>query len=256
MIEQRSYLDDPALKAAFLMEITKHEEADALAKGTYGKMNGSFKGCAIGCSLHSLNILQGKKGAARHAHTDQHARYEAELGLPTWLAYLEDHIFESLSDEESRTWPREFTEAIPVGVVIPDRLLAKILHWSLVADTYGVRYATDNEDVRAWIDAVAVFIDADSQGNATADQREAAAWDAWDAWDAWAARAAWAAWAARAARDAWAAWAARAARATWAARAARDEASPETAAKTALFSTALARYVIEELRALAAPVAA
>ena len=83
-----TYLNDQQLKADFLAEIGKHEKADQFVKGTYGKMNGQFRGCAIGCSLHSLNVLQQK---ADTFETDNHTRYEAELGLPTWLAYLEDN---------------------------------------------------------------------------------------------------------------------------------------------------------------------
>jgi hypothetical protein len=76
VITQQTYLGDPQLKAAFLAEITKHEDQDALIKGTYGQMNGHFTGCAIGCSLHSLNVLQGKVGKASTEHTGNHARYE------------------------------------------------------------------------------------------------------------------------------------------------------------------------------------
>ena len=48
-----SYHGDANLKASFLREIAAHEEADQFLKGTYGEMNGHFRGCAIGCSLHS-----------------------------------------------------------------------------------------------------------------------------------------------------------------------------------------------------------
>ena len=246
----QTYLNSPELKTAFLAEITKHEDADALVKGTYGQMNGMFKGCAIGCSLHSLNVLQGKTGAAVAELTDRHDRYEAELGWPLWLAYLEDNIFESLPDELATTWPRRLAEAIPVGAVVDDVVLAKILRWVLADETYGVRYATDNEKIRGYIDGVIAGFDAEiaTGGQATAEQREAAARAAWDAWAAGAARAAWAArdaWAARAARDAWAA---RAARDAWAAGAALD-AGAAGAAWDAFFP-ALSLYVLTLLREL------
>ncbi len=122
MTELHAYLNDPQLKADFIAQIADHERQDAIIKGTYGAMNGRFRGCAIGCALHSLNVLQGKSPTDR---VDEHCRYEKELGLPIWLAYLEDHLFETLSLEESKVWPREFAEAVPVGVAISDRLLAK-----------------------------------------------------------------------------------------------------------------------------------
>ena len=183
--------------------------------------------------------------------TDVHARYEAELGLPVWLAHLEDHLFESLPDDLAMTWPRRFADAVPVGAVVDDVVLAKILRWTLGADTYGVRHAATDAAV-AVIDRMIALFDREIRGdspNAT-DWDDAArdAWAAWEAWDdAWAAGAAGDAWDARAAwaaRDAWdarAAWAARDdARAAWAAR---DDAGDA-------FYSALSDYVLELLRAL------
>ena len=85
-VKLRSFLGDPALKTAFVREIGAHEEADMLMKGTYGEGAGcDFRGCGIGCSLHSLNKIQGRPDFGA---TDAHARYPSELGLPIWLAYL------------------------------------------------------------------------------------------------------------------------------------------------------------------------
>src|SRR5438034_777684 len=108
----QTYLNDPTLKANFLIEIGKHEQQDQIIKGTYGRMNGMFKGCAIGCALHSLNILQGKTGKASAEATGDHRRYETELGLPLWFAYMEDRLFENLPDELATTWPRRLAEVI------------------------------------------------------------------------------------------------------------------------------------------------
>src|SRR5262245_53942497 len=151
----QTYLNDPELKRAFLVEIGKHEEADQLLKGTYGQMNGHFKGCAIGCSLHSLNILQGK----RHLfETDRHVRYESELGIPVWLAYLEDHLLERLPDDDARTWPRRFADAVPVGAVVTDRTLAQILRWGLADPTHGARSLTTGAEGGAVVDRmIALF---------------------------------------------------------------------------------------------------
>ena len=158
----QTYLGSAPLKADFLAEITKHEAADQIIKGTYGRMNGTFRGCAIGCALHSLNVLQGKVGKASAVDTDMHARYEAELGLPTWFAYLEDHLFEHLPDDLAVTWPRRIAAAIPVGAIVGDAVLAQMLCWLLTDPTYGMRVATDREDVRGWIDTIAAAFDADA----------------------------------------------------------------------------------------------
>lgn len=242
-----SYLGDPDLKAAFLAEITKHEQQDQFIKGTYGRMNGSFKGCAIGCSLHSLNVLHGKTGKASAQHTGQHARYEAELGLPTWLAHLEDRLFEGLPDDLSVTWPRRFAEAIPVGAVVTDALLARILLWVLTDADFGVNSATDRDAVKRWIDAIAGYIEADSRGAATADQRKAAAIVSSTASNAWAASTDTDAIAVSTARDAIAAWEARAARASW------DVWDASAAQKADAFYPAFSEFVLAQLRALVSP---
>lgn len=80
----RAYHSDATLKARFLDEIGQHEAADMLIKGTYGNGLGDcgFRGCAIGCALHSLNKIQGKPESELARHTGDHARYVTDLGLP------------------------------------------------------------------------------------------------------------------------------------------------------------------------------
>ena len=107
----KSYLADPKLKREFVKEIKWHQDQDKIIQGTYGKgSNGDFRGCAVGCSVHSLNRLKNKQYA-----TDNHAIYETELGIPEWLARLEDTIFEGLPTEKAKAWPLRFSKAIPVG---------------------------------------------------------------------------------------------------------------------------------------------
>ena len=188
-----TYRNDPAFKAAFLAELDKHAALDAFTKGTYGRMNGHFKGCGVGCSLASINVL---RGAPILENTGQHARYPTELGWPLWLAYLEDNIFESLPDDLSKTWPARLSAAVPVGVEVPDRVLAKILRWSLADATYGARHATDDLEVVAVVDRMIALFDRLIIGEKPSDTewREAAraAMDAWAARDARDARDAWA----------------------------------------------------------------
>lgn len=108
-----SYKNDPTLKEKFLEKIRWHRDQDMLIKGTYGKENGTWKGCAVACSLRSLDLINGNDTEIEY---NQHARYESELGIPEWLAMLEDILFENLPDELSQSWPERFSEAIPVGV--------------------------------------------------------------------------------------------------------------------------------------------
>src|ERR1044071_8267683 len=92
-----SFHNDPAVKTKYLKRVQKHRKADNIIQGT-GWNNG--KGCAVGCTLESYD----------------HERYPIELGLPVWLARLEDTIFEGLSHKEAMKWPERFLKAIPVGV--------------------------------------------------------------------------------------------------------------------------------------------
>jgi len=107
-----SYLNNTKLKRDFVKEIKWHQDQDKTIKGTYQEgTNGDFKGCAVGCSIHSLNRLNGTK-----FETSKHKVYETALGIPEWLARLEDDIFEGLPTEEALKWPLRFSKAIPVGV--------------------------------------------------------------------------------------------------------------------------------------------
>ena len=106
-----SYKSDKKLKSMMVKEIELHQKQDALIQGTYSNENGVFKGCAVGCGVRSLNLKLGK-----HISYNDHASYASELGIPEWLARLEDSIFEGLPKSDSKKFPLEFLEAIPVGV--------------------------------------------------------------------------------------------------------------------------------------------
>jgi len=92
----RAFHGDPAVKQKYLDRVAAHAAADRLVQGT-GWDHG--RGCAIGCTLEAYD----------------HARYPVELGLPVWLAHLEDRIFEGLPKSDAMTWPQRFLAAIPVG---------------------------------------------------------------------------------------------------------------------------------------------
>ncbi len=84
---------------------------DMILQGTYSQGTGdNWRGCAVGCSIHSLNRLQNKRYT-----TDDHTVYEEALGIPEWLARLEDTIFEGLPKDDAMKWPLRFAKAVPVG---------------------------------------------------------------------------------------------------------------------------------------------
>src|SRR3990167_29172 len=107
----KSYNSDTKLKTALVKEMKHHKKADQIIKGTYGTENGVWKGCAVGCAIHSLNLK--KKTDWK---TDDHSVYEKELGIPLFLAHLEDNIFENLPSKDAPQFAVDFLEAIPVGV--------------------------------------------------------------------------------------------------------------------------------------------
>ena len=92
----KAFHNDPAVKEKYINRVQAHIAADNLIRGI-GWDNG--KGCAVGCTLEAYN----------------HSRYPIELGIPEWLARVEDTLFEGMSVEKSRTWPLKFLDAIKVG---------------------------------------------------------------------------------------------------------------------------------------------
>lgn len=92
----QAFLNKKSVKTKYLKRIENHQIADEIIKGKYWE---DGKGCAVGCTTHSSN----------------HNAYELELGIPEWLARIEDTIFEGLPNKRAKQWPKEFLEAIPIG---------------------------------------------------------------------------------------------------------------------------------------------
>jgi hypothetical protein len=92
-------------KDEFIKELEWHAEQDNFIKGTYGE--GQSKGCAVGCAIKSINKIKGLS-IPEYVHKE----YETHLGIPEWLARVEDAIFEGVSELRSRTWPLEFARDI------------------------------------------------------------------------------------------------------------------------------------------------
>ena len=125
-----AYHNDAAIKAQYLARVKAHETADEIIHGRYWEHG---KGCAVGCTIHS----------------DSHAAYETELGVPRILARLEDRIFEGMVNGESKTFPRRFLEAIPVGADL-SLVWPKFAVWLLTDPKDGVIHFT-KKDSKQWI---------------------------------------------------------------------------------------------------------
>src|ERR1700704_2903659 len=128
-----AFHNDHQLKADVLAEVERHRLNDQIVKGAYGKgSNGGWKGCGVGCSLHSLNLIRGTA-----FKTSDHSAYEKGFGSPRILARLEDGIFENLPAERVPLWPGQFLAAVPVGVDL-SLIWPRFAVWMLIGPQGGV----------------------------------------------------------------------------------------------------------------------
>lgn len=168
-----AFFGNATLKANLLREIAEHERLDQIVKGHYGEMNGKFTGCAIGCALHSLNRIKGKKGRAEElARVGSHERFPEELGIPVELAYVIDTFFENLPQADALTWPRRVIEAVSPGANL-DSVMPKLLQWSILSETHGWMAFAKTEEQRAVVQRFSETVVGDWNGETVTD----ADWD-------------------------------------------------------------------------------
>ena len=108
-----------SVKDKYIERVKAHAKADEIVQGSYWE-NG--KGCAVGCTIHGSD----------------HKKYETELGIPEEIAYLEDTIFERLSNEEAKDFPLRFLEAIPVGVDL-SHVIPELVIWQFEDKEHGLK---------------------------------------------------------------------------------------------------------------------
>ena len=230
----RAYHGDHAVKLKYVGRMRAHWVADELVHGIYWE---GGKGCGIGCTVHSA----------------YHNAYETELGMPEWLARLEDEIFESMSEAASYQFPLRLLSAIPVGFAEWDRLYHDFCA-HILKDICGFD-RTKCPDVAAAVDTIVHLHEQMTEGDdqawmAAAESARSAAYSAADS-AAWAAvrSAAMSAWPTElATMSAWAA-------AESAAESARSAAysAADSAAWAAVQSAAYGRMADWLVRRFAAP---
>jgi len=136
-----AYHSTPAIKSKLLADLQAHADADRLVKGQYWE-NG--KGCAIGCTLHSLGVAR---------KSSNHAEYETHLGIPQMLAHLEDKIFEGLPNADAMRWPMRFSAAINPGADL-SRVGWQWLHWLLTDGLPRLNNAAVNAAIKQSTDVL------------------------------------------------------------------------------------------------------
>ena len=132
-----SYHNKPELKALAIKAAQHHADQDMLIKGTYGHIDGSFKGCSVGCDAYDIMLAQGesKKSINSLISNDPHQITSEYFGFPAWLEKLRDTLFEHLEDNEG--WHVSLKESIPVGVnqkrfdIVKARFLLFILNGNI-----------------------------------------------------------------------------------------------------------------------------
>jgi hypothetical protein len=196
-VKLEAFHNDPKIKEKYLKRVKAHAAANEIIKGEYWE-NG--KGCAVGCTIHG----------------SQHSKYETELGIPEWLARVEDTIFEGLPNKRAKLWPAEFLSAITPGIdleKIKVPFLIIVLEnclKSMDACVYDTEKFPDVTDaINKSKEAIELMIVARRSGNKTQlSAAESAAWSAaesagsaaWSAESAGSAESA--AWSARSAESA------------------------------------------------------
>ncbi len=230
-----AYHNNPKVKATYLKRVRAHAKADEIVKGQYWK---DGKGCAVGCTIHSKN----------------HIAYETELGIPEWLARVEDTLFEGMPNARAKKWPAQFLAAIKPGVDL-EKAKNPFLIFVLKSTLKSMKKVKFNKtkfpDVQKAIEgseaAVKEMIHCLTEGLDTS----AAARSAWSAESA--ARSAWSAEsvARSAARSAWSAESV-ARSAAWSAESvARSAESAESVARSAARSAWSAKSVASSARSAA-----
>lgn len=153
----QAFHNDIKIKDQYMARVMAHFDADELIKGTYWK---DGKGCAVGCTIHS----------------GDHALYEVELGIPEWLARLEDRIFEGLPNGKAKEWPVKFLAAIHVGADL-DKIKSPFLIFVLESTLDKFDHAKSPEVKKAIDDVISLH----KQENVTESAWAAARFAAWSA---------------------------------------------------------------------------
>src|SRR3990167_5594668 len=160
-----SFHGDPAVKEKYLARVRAHQTADEIVQGYYWE-NG--KGCAVGCTVHGPS----------------HVAYENELGIPEWLAWLEDGLFEDMSAKDAKGWPLAFLEAIPVGSDLW-KVPYLFFSWMMIDEKEGLVSILENGQVREAVYTIGNLLKSEADRTLTKDEIKtgdlaAAVLDRWD----------------------------------------------------------------------------
>ncbi len=162
-----SYKNDPKIKESLYKRMNQHIIADELLQGATGQNN---KGCTVWCALNNGDISYGYR----------HDKFPEILGLPEWLARLQDTVFEGLSVEESKKFSLAWIDAIPVGKDLT-KVKYQFLKWVLKDGEYNTYQHLREQDKPATDKVYALLVRAESGDIPTLAEWRAAYAAAYDA---------------------------------------------------------------------------
>ena len=111
-----TYHDDPDFKARVVRAAEDHREADRFVQGEYlDTSDDEWRGCSVGCTVAPLLAAERGVPVTKVVGSRWHEEESRLLGIPEWLARVQDQIFEGLRDDHIEWTPR-LLAAIPVGV--------------------------------------------------------------------------------------------------------------------------------------------
>jgi len=146
---------DPAIKAKYVARLQMHHAQDQIVQGFYAEGDpekAEFRGCAIGCVLHS----------------DNHSAYPDEIGYPTVLAHLEDSIFEGLPASEAPQFAVDFLAVVEPGADL-SLVWPRFALWMLSDPKHGVLRLA-NEGTRPSIEGIIALCQREVAGESVSEE--------------------------------------------------------------------------------------
>ena len=109
-----AYHSNPVLKSQFVEEMERHQREDMICQlevGTVDKNDGKWKGCHVACAVHSMSIIRGLTVQSMY----NHELWPDLLGIPVWMAFLCETVFEALDEDAAKLFPVAFSKAVKPG---------------------------------------------------------------------------------------------------------------------------------------------
>ena len=107
----QAYNNDIEFKQNLVCMSEAHMAADEFIQGEYGQINGTFRGCSLGCTIHDVNKIMGLNG-----DVSDHSFLSDSIGIPVFLTQLQEYVFEGLDIDYAKKWTPRFLSSIVEGV--------------------------------------------------------------------------------------------------------------------------------------------